>query len=569
MFFFLLQTACSYGQSKTEQISKLVSTYSEYGRFQGAVLVADDSGILYKEGFGWANVEWEVPNTSDTKFRLASITKQFTALLIVQLVAEEKLALDAPISTYLPDFPKEKGDRITIHHLLTHTSGIPNYTSFPNYRDIMPRHHKVQDLVALFADSTLNFTPGERWDYSNSAYVLLGDIIERATGQTYEQVLQEKIFKPLGMTNSGYDHNQNVLKKRAAGYYVNGRTFTNANYIDMSIPFSAGAIYSTVEDLYLWDRALYTNQLLPKAYRDLLFEKHVPLGRIHYGYGWDLGQMPVGSSEERLPATSHSGGINGFNTLITRIPSDQSFIVLLSNTGHAPLFEMTIAINGILHGKPYAPPKKSLAHDLLGWVEKQGVSQAKARYQTAKKTDEYYLDENEMNLVGYELLQSKQMEAAAAVFELNIEAHPNSFNTYDSYAEALLALGKKDEAIENYLRSVRMNPGNENGLRVLQDLGVATDQLFEPVSLAHLQLLAGEYLAVQAAHEKRKEWKIQIEEKDGELYGIDRGYRYKLVSVGEDKFINPDDGASFQFDTTSKSAISLVLFEKYTFKKLH
>ena len=174
-------------QSKEQKIDQLLNIYADYGRFNGAVLVADENGILYKQGFGWANIEWERRNESDTKFRLASITKQFTAMLIMQLVEKGKLSLEAPISTYLPEFPKDKGAQITIHHLLTHTSGIPNYTSFPNYREVMRRPNSPEDLVRLFADSTLVFSPGERHAYSNSAYVLLGQIISKAAGESYEQ----------------------------------------------------------------------------------------------------------------------------------------------------------------------------------------------------------------------------------------------------------------------------------------------------------------------------------------------------------------------------------------------
>ena len=155
------------------------------------MLVAENGEIIYKNGFGQANIEWNIPNKPDTKHRLASISKQFTAMAIVQLVAENKLALDQPITTYLPDYPKATGDSVTIHHLLTHTSGIPNYTSFPNYREVMRAPHSTMELVSLFADLPLEFSPGEQFAYSNSGYVLLGVIIEKITGKSYEQVLQD------------------------------------------------------------------------------------------------------------------------------------------------------------------------------------------------------------------------------------------------------------------------------------------------------------------------------------------------------------------------------------------
>lgn len=280
VFMLIVIVSSSYGQSKIDKLDDLISKFVEYEQFNGSVLVAEKGEIIYKKGFGLANIEWEIPNQADTKYRLASITKQFTAMLIVQLVAENKLALNVPISTYLPDYPKKNGDIITIHHLLTHSSGTPNYTSFPDYRDRMSHSTNPEEIVQFFSDSTLLFTPGEKFDYSNSGYVLLGVIIEKVTGQSYEIVLQEKIFTPLGMNNSGYDHHSAILKNRAAGYYKNGKSYINASYIDLTVAFSAGCIYSTVEDLFLWDQALYTEKLLPKQYLDLLFDTGITFCKL-------------------------------------------------------------------------------------------------------------------------------------------------------------------------------------------------------------------------------------------------------------------------------------------------
>ena len=269
----------SYGQAKVDKLDKLISAYAEYGKFNGSVLVAEKGKVIYKKGFGLADMEWNIPNQPDTKHRLGSITKQFTAMVIMQLVEQGKLKLDVPISAYLPDYPKKNGDVITIHHLLTHSSGTPNMTSFPGFiKNISRNSYSPVQLVNLFADSTLQFEPGKKFAYSNSGYILLGYIIEKVTGKSYEQVLQENIFTPLKMNNTGYDHHRSVLKNRASGYEKNGRHYVNANFIDMSVPYAAGALYSTVEDLYLWDQALYGNQLLRKENMDLLFTKHIPSG---------------------------------------------------------------------------------------------------------------------------------------------------------------------------------------------------------------------------------------------------------------------------------------------------
>jgi CubicO group peptidase (beta-lactamase class C family) len=553
----------SSGQPKIDKLDKLISAYAEYGQFNGSVLVAEKGKIIYKHGFGLANMEWKIPNQPDTKHRLGSITKQFTSMLIMQLVQQGKLKLDVPISTYLPDYPKSNGNAVTIHHLLTHTSGIPDFTSFPNFfKDRMRNTYRPEELVNSFADAALEFTPGERFTYSNSGYVLLGFIMEKVTGKSYEQVLRDNILTPLKMNNTGYDHNATLLKNRASGYNKIGRSYANASFADMSVPYAAGALYSTVEDLYLWDQALYTERLLSKKYMDLLFTKHTWEGRSYYGYGWFIGEMPVGKTQEQLQTISHGGSINGFNTLITRIPSDKSLIVLLNNTGGAPLQEMTTAINGIIYDKPYTFPKKSIAFSFADVIEKDGIEAALSYYKKVKGSGDYSLNEGEMNGVGYEFLQSGKAKEAAFIFKLNVEAFPKSFNVYDSYGEALMVLGKKTEAIENYKKSVQLNLRSGSGLRALKEAGVNTDTLIKKVSVEHLKLLQGEYIATEGV------WKIVFKEVNGELVGNDKSYRYKLIPVGDNEFVNPDDGASLVFDTKDKNAITLLLSGKFTFKKV-
>jgi len=481
---FVATITVSFAQTKTAQLDDLLNKYTEYGQFNGSVLVADQGKVIYKKGFGMANMEWDIPNTPDTKHRLGSITKQFTAMLIMQLVADGKLDLQAPVSKYLPDYSKANGDKITTHQLLTHTSGTPNYTSFPNFfKDMSRNPYTPTEMVRMYADSILDFTPGERFSYSNSGYITLGAIIEKVTGMTYEEVLQEKIFTPLKMNNSGYDHHNTILKKRASGYEKQGGNLENASYIDMSSPYAAGSLYSTVEDLFLWDQALYTEKLLPKKYMDMMYEKYIPAFGEFYGYGWSVGHFPIGNTKDSVAIIGHGGGINGFNTLITRMPQEKSAIILLNNTGRAPLDDITVAINGIMHGATYDLPKQSLANLVYNEIIDKNLKAGLSFYEKNKDSKLYSLSENEMNSMGYSLLQAGKKQEAEAVFKLNMEAFPKSSNVYDSYAEALMEQGKNELAIANYKKSIALNPANQNGIDMLKKLGVETESLIKDATV--------------------------------------------------------------------------------------
>jgi CubicO group peptidase (beta-lactamase class C family) len=493
LLFFVNLT---FGQSKTEEITKLIDTYTAYKTFNGSVLVAENGKIIYKKGFGFANMEWDIPNAPNTKHRLGSITKQFTGMLILQLAEEGKIDLQAPITKYLPDYPKASGDIITTHHLLTHTSGIPNYTSFPGFFQNESRDPSTPtEFVKTFSEMDLEFKPGEKFSYSNSAYFLLGAIIEKISGKSYEEMLQEKIFTPLNMKDSGFDHHATILKNRATGYEKNGGEFVNSRYLDMSLPYAAGSLYSTVEDLYLWDQALYTNTLISKASMDLFFGEHVKAWNGHYGYGWGIASQPIGNTEKSIETISHGGGINGFNTLITRAPSDKSLIVLLNNTGGAPLNDMAKGIRGILYDTSYDFPKKSVASNLYEEILANGLEAALVNYNTIKSSSDYDLDENDMNAIGYRLLQSDKTDAAAAVFKLNVEAFPKSSNVYDSYAEALMTQGNNEQAIVNYKKSVELNPNNQGGIDYLKKLGADTSAYEKDIVVpdAILQRYVGKY----------------------------------------------------------------------------
>jgi CubicO group peptidase (beta-lactamase class C family) len=456
-------------QEKAKKIDDLMTAYFNDGQFNGTILVAEKGNVIYKKGFGLANMEWNIANQPDTKFRLGSITKQFTSMLIMQLVEQDKIKLDGKLSDYLPDYRKDTGDKVTIHHLLTHTSGIPSYTGLPRFfQDVSRNPYRVDEFVKKYCSGDLEFEPGSKFSYDNSGYFLLGAIIEKVTGKRYEDVLKEKIFDSLGMKNSGYDHHETLIKNRAEGYEKTPAGIINAPYLDMSLPYAAGSLYSTVEDLYLWDQALYTDKLLSAKHKEIMFKPFLE----NYAYGLSIRPQPLGETKETASSITHNGGINGFNTLIVRLVDDKHLIVLLNNTGGARLDDMSKNIAAILYDKPYSMPKKSLADALIKTIMQKDIASAISQYRELKsnQANVYDFKEAELNQLGYRMLQMRKTKEAIEVFKLNVEAYPQSFNVYDSLAEAYMVSGDKELAITNYKKSLELNAQNANAVEMLKKL---------------------------------------------------------------------------------------------------
>ena len=451
------------------RIDALIASYQELGMFNGAVLVATNGETVIGKGYGLANMEWGIPNSPRTKFRLGSITKQFTSMIIMQLVEEGRLSLDATVAELLPYFSKEVGSKISVHQLLTHTSGLPNYTGLPSYiPDVSRNSFGVEEFVTTFCSGNPEFEPGSKFSYSNSGYFVLGAIIEQVTGESYEQQLRTRILDPLGMFDSGYDHGAEVIERRASGYVRSGSRYQNAPYLSMTIPYAAGALYSTAEDLLRWDQALYGNTLLLEKSKEKMFEPFLD----DYAYGWGITMAPVGPDEAERTITAHGGGINGFSTLIARVIEDRHLVVLLNNTGPANLGAVQNGIFDILYGREPSPPKPPVAEALNEALGTGGAEAAIARYRELKEhhTDEYDFGENQLNNLCYQLMANNDLQGAIAVCKFNVEQFPDAFNTYDSLGEAHMAAGEIQSAIQNYARSLELNPGNTHAVRQLMKL---------------------------------------------------------------------------------------------------
>jgi CubicO group peptidase (beta-lactamase class C family) len=316
----LVFVATSCFAQDAARLDEIVQTYVRNKTFMGSVLVARGADVILSKGYGAANLEWEIPNTPSTKFRLGSITKQFTAASILLLEERGKLKLADPIKTYLADAPAA-WDRITIFNLLTHTSGIPNFTSLPEYKTLQLSDTPPAKTIATVRDKPLDFPPGEKMSYSNSGYILLGYVIEKITGGSYEQFVQENIFTPLGMKDSGYDSNSAVIPHRAAGYSPSPNGPVNAGYVHMSIPHAAGALYSTTEDLLRWEQGLFGAKILSAA----SLQKMTTPFKNDYAFG-----VTVHTTEGRK-VVEHGGGIEGFNTFLAYYPDDKLTVAVLAN----------------------------------------------------------------------------------------------------------------------------------------------------------------------------------------------------------------------------------------------
>lgn len=347
----IIESTCTYAQSTQAKLDELLTAYSKINKFNGTALVAQKGKILLEKGYGMKDANLSLTNDVNTIYQIGSVTKQFTAAVILHLEEQNKLSIKDKLSKYFPDFAN--GNKITIENLLTHTSGIYNYTNDSTFMANEITHNYTRDkMIALFKNKPLDFEPGAKWSYSNSGYSMLGYIIEKVTNKSYEQVVHEIILEPLHMNHSGFDFTHLKSADKAIGYFVlNGNIKAVAPIVDSTVSFSAGALYSTVEDLYKWDRSIYSNTILkPESWKTAL----TPY-KDKYGYGWLIDTL------YNRQVTMHSGGIHGFNSNMFRMPQDEIVIILLNNKRNPTLNEITKGLAAILLDQKYEIPKENVA----------------------------------------------------------------------------------------------------------------------------------------------------------------------------------------------------------------
>ena len=331
LFFSSLLLQIAFADSKrslSDAIAKVAAKELSECGIGITIGVARGDEILHLQGYGIADLENEVPASGKGVYRIGSITKMFTAAAILLLEEEGKLGLDDPLQKFLPDYPDIAG-KVTIRHLLNHTSGIFSFTDIPNRRIDMRLDHSHEEILAKFEDTPLAFEPGEKFKYCNSGYHLLGMVIESVSGQKYHEFLQERIFDPLELTTTTYDRHLKIIPNRVSGYAKWGDSIVNAQYVSMRQPFAAGALASTARDLLKWQRALATHQLLkPESYKKMTSPAALPDGKKSlYGLGCFLGKV----DEHRV--IGHGGGIPGFVSELAYFPDEELAIVVLTNAG--------------------------------------------------------------------------------------------------------------------------------------------------------------------------------------------------------------------------------------------
>jgi CubicO group peptidase (beta-lactamase class C family) len=476
--FAILAAKPAFSQVRPDiagQVDAFLRRAASFHQFNGVALVAKGDMILYEKAFGLANREWNVPNTVDSRFEIASMTKPMTAIAIMQLVEEGRVRLDGHVSDYLPFYPRETGERITVDQLLNHTSGLQQDIAFADDANHVPAIVPLinadlisnDSLVKLIAQRPLRFAPGTSYGYSSDAYAVLGAIIEHVRGKPYWLALREMVLDRARMTETTIALQPPLVPKRAYGYAQTFGGYENAPHIGIS---PAGGLISSARDMYRFDRALTTDALVHNASKERLFA----VRSVITAYGWKTSeeQRPDGSRRRILRTT---GGLPGFANLMVRIPSEDRVIILLSNTRDLVwrFDDFATAINHILDGEPYALPKQSLAEG-LGEAISAGShsSRLDALFSRLRAdTADYAIDEGEMNRLGYYLLGVLRVPRdAVQIFGMNVSAFPRSANAYDSLGEAYLAAGDTVGAVKNYRKSLALNPNNSNAAAVLKKI---------------------------------------------------------------------------------------------------
>lgn len=468
LFLSLIIGLTVFAQNKANELSRIMKAYHDYNMFDGAVLVAENGKIIYKDAFGLANREWNIPNRPDTKFMIGSLSKPLTAALVLIQVQKGLLELDKTVEDYLPETRNKPAAKVTIRQLLTHTSGLPNYDVI---KDFFPRisrqNFSREEYLKIFIDSSLAFTPGTRYAYSSWGYFTLGYIMERVTKQSYARLMAGDIFTKLKMDHSGSYHHTQIVPGRATGYDYSFGGYTSSDFRDQSNTMGTGDVYSTVEDLFKFHMALADNTLLTKG---LTAEMFAPgMAPAHYGYGWFNKQFAY-SGTDSIASNFHLGMTDGFISFIRRIPSTKSMVVILCNSSPTDFFGITNNLYKVLYNQPVVL-KQPVHKKLETYIQHAGAERAVAEYKRMKADSAHYsVDWISMNFIAEQLLTLKRYGEARVIAENNAKEFADKDLVLVTMGNIYLALNKKEQAIAFYKKALQITPGYEEAKNRLKEL---------------------------------------------------------------------------------------------------
>ena len=556
-----------------QKVPQLLHDFSIPG---AAIAIIEDGEIVLQKGYGFADIEKELKVDTKTGFNIGSISKTVAAWGVMKLVHEGKIELDAPAEKYLTRWHLPESDfdsdGVTIRRLLSHTAGLslhsvsagPPYDNLPTLEDWLLGKNNGLGRVEIILE------PGSRYKYSGGGFGVLQLIIEEVTGQTFENYMQAQVLDPLGMTNSSYKIDDKIMAASASPYDEYGE----ATDFELFTAQAGAGLHTTLED--------FTRFAIASLYRHKDNEKYNPVlptdiiqqmmgpvpptdGRWRYGLGYQT--LHMGNS---MVFSGHGGANTGWLANFRVDPASNDGFVVLTNGGAGYSICNLVFCEWVTWKSGESPwnecrPKLSIGIKLKQIIDDKGIEDIATTYMTLKKEqpDDYDFSEGQLNNLGYFYMGREELEKAIAIFKINVDAFPYAFNVYDSYGEALLAQGAREEAIENYKQSVKLNPGNANGVKVLNELGESTEDLLFKVPIKHLKRLEGEYIAT---HDE--DWRIVVEVNSGVLKCEDRYYKFTLVPIGDDKFVNPRFGALWRFDTTDPDAKPIMLFGERKFNKV-
>jgi CubicO group peptidase (beta-lactamase class C family) len=485
-------------QPLADKIDGLVNDYAVNKGFMGAVLVADKGEIIFSKGYGLADADRNIPNTKDTRFLIGSITKQFTSMLVMQLVQQGKLGLEEKLSDLLFEFPRDPGERITVGMLLSHTSGLPFPEGIEKYYYVTKKEEFLQEFLKQLSSEGLRFEPGEGYGYSNAGYFLLGMIVEKVTGRRYEEVLSGQILRPLGMTATGLQKKGTDIENMASCYqrlpdrYITWNEETNS-YDPSILGFGFSRMYSTVGDLFKFSMALSGEELLSREYMDIYLEmryekKRPPIPNIPSdlvkeffttcgsGYVGEIAIVEDPVTREKETVYWHDGTDKLFKANHFHYAGKGRVIIVLSNCSFlCEGNEIVLKIERLLRGRPF--DDILIKHSLSQYFSEdiythEGLQAAMDEYLRFKDdTLNFTLPE-----AGYFLhhaanfAEEGDLEGAILILETTRTAFPDSWQTHELLGKVYVMKGDIPAAIQSYKKTLELDTGNEGAAEALKEL---------------------------------------------------------------------------------------------------